>query len=91
MVPHVPLSTDKIQVHVYYARHGPMKRSDPKAPWKPLMIRAEGEKVKTAERGTGILSKFKQKKTSKTILSGSGSCNFDLRKDQLFCWNVTTF
>jgi hypothetical protein len=60
-----PMSSDSVEY--LYARQGPVKRSDPKVPWKPLMIKAEREKAKSVDKSASILSKFKQKKTSKTI------------------------
>lgn len=46
-------------------RSGPMRKSDPTVPWKPLLVKKEAEKKKTADTSTNILKKFTQKKTSK--------------------------
>lgn len=51
-------------------RGGPMRKSEPSVTWKPLLIKAPGEKKKIVETSANIIKKWAgaQKKTSKTML-----------------------
>lgn len=50
-------------------RGGPMRKSEPSVTWKPLLIKAPGEKKKIVETSANIIKKLAgaQKKTSKTM------------------------
>uniref|UniRef100_K1PAR0 PDZ domain-containing protein 8 n=1 Tax=Magallana gigas TaxID=29159 RepID=K1PAR0_MAGGI len=45
-------------------KSGPMRKSDPTVPWKPLLVKKEVEKKKIVDTSTNILKKFTQKKTT---------------------------
>ena len=51
-------------------RGGAMRKSEPSVNWKPLLIKAPGEKKKIVETSANIIKKWAgaQKKTSKTLL-----------------------
>lgn len=55
---------EKYQTETLCTESGPMRKSDPTVPWKPLLVKKEVEKKKIVDTSTNILKKFTQKKTT---------------------------